>query len=82
MYTVYVLVNNQGLHYVGQTNNFERRFSEHNEGQSKFTKNKGPFTVLLKEIYSTRSEAMQRERFLKSGKGHELLKEITYRSVV
>ncbi len=60
--------------YVGLTNDFERRFSEHQNGENKTTKPYRPFEVLLVEEYNTRIEARQREKFLKTGIGKEYLK--------
>ena len=77
MWTVYVLrslVN--GRLYTGSTNNYLRRISEHNSGQSKYTSLTRPFKLVYKEIYKTRIEARRRELFLKSGKGRELLKSL------
>ena len=56
------------------TNNFERRFKEHNSGQNKTTKAYLPFKVIIVEEYETRMEARLREKYLKSGIGKELLK--------
>lgn len=65
-----------GRHYTGSTNNLERRLVEHNMGQTKYTRNTGPFELIYKETYNTKLEAVKRERFLKTGKGRELLKNI------
>ena len=77
MWTVYVLRSlvNKRL-YTGCTNDINRRLKEHNSGQTTYTKRTRPFELIYKEIYNTRLEAGRRERFLKSGKGRELLKEI------
>jgi len=37
-------------------------------------KQKGPWQLIHKEKYSTRGEAMKREKFLKSGRGREWIK--------
>ncbi len=55
-----------GSYYIGSTNDFERRFEEHNTGHSRYTKNKGPFELFYKEEYNTGSEAKEREYYLKS----------------
>jgi len=74
-FTVYVIESTQtDFYYIGQTNNLSRRLSRHNENQVTSTKGRGPFEVVLSERYDTRSEAMQRERELKSGQGREWLK--------
>lgn len=77
MWTVYVLrslTNNR--HYTGYTNNLERRLVEHNSGKTKSIKFTRPFELIYKETYNTRLEAIRREKFFKSGKGREFLKEI------
>ncbi|MFZ2153184.1 MAG: GIY-YIG nuclease family protein [Microgenomates group bacterium] len=75
MFTVYVLksrVNNRL--YVGQTNDIERRMSEHNSGKSKYTSLTFPFDLIYGENMPTRIDALRREKSLKSGKGREWLK--------
>ena len=75
MYTVYILrsLRNNRL-YTGSTNNIKRRLHENNTGKSKYTKLTKPFRLVYKEIFKTRSEAVQRGMFLKTGKGREFLK--------
>lgn len=83
MYYVYVLqsLTNKRL-YTGSTNNLERRLSEHNNGQSKYTKSTVPFNLVYKEEFLTRSEACKRERFLKTSSGRDYLKEVLSAVVV
>ena len=76
MYTVYIIQNPQGILYKGHTNNLERRIREHNISNSRFsryTKNKGPWKLIYQECFSTRKEAMKREKYFKTGKGREEL---------
>jgi putative endonuclease len=77
VYYVYVLrsVVNYRL-YTGYTKDIERRLAEHNSGKTKYTRLTKPFELVYKEGYNTSLEAARREKFLKSGKGRELLKEI------
>ena len=77
MFQVYVLPS-ESTHrvYVGYTSDLTQRLGQHNHGVTKSTKNRGPWALVHGEIYGTRSEAMQRERFLKSGQGREELKRI------
>ena len=77
MFFVYVLKSlKNGRLYTGSTNNLERRLVEHNIGQTKYTSQAGPFKLIYKETYNTKLEAIKREKFLKTGKGRELLKSI------
>jgi putative endonuclease len=78
MFTVYVLKSQRnGKRYVGYTSKSENvRLKEHNNGSNQFTRNNGPFALLHVERYDDKSEAIRRERFLKSGKGREFLDKI------
>ena len=77
MYYVYILKSlKNGRFYTGSTNNLERRMHEHNVGQTKYTSKAGPFELVYKEPYNTSLGAKRREKFLKRGKGRELLKSI------
>jgi len=60
--------------YTGHTNNLERRIIEHNAGLETSTKNKGHWILIHKEKFKTRSEAMKREKDLKTGKGRDFLR--------
>ena len=62
--------------YVGQTNNFLRRFAEHNSGHSTTTNPYRPFKKILIEEFENRAEARKREKYLKSGTGKEFLKSL------
>jgi putative endonuclease len=74
-YIVYVLKSETtGLHYTGQTHNLELRITAHNQGESRYTKGRGPWVLVYQEECTSRSEAMKRERFLKSGQGRAFLK--------
>ncbi|MBW2109182.1 MAG: GIY-YIG nuclease family protein [Deltaproteobacteria bacterium] len=77
---VYILESQTtGKLYTGQTSDLSRRLSEHNHpvlGKKRFTrKQSGPWRLLYSEQYQTRSQAMKRERFLKSGQGRQWIKE-------
>jgi len=73
---VYVLENENGRWYIGQTNNLRLRFSKHIGQKVKSTKNRGKWNIIYKESFSSRSLAMRREEYLKSGAGRKFLKEI------
>lgn len=62
--------------YVGMTSNLERRLNEHNKGENRSTKSYRPFVLIYVEIYNTRVEAREREKYLKSGIGKEFLKKL------
>jgi putative endonuclease len=74
MYYVYVLKSvSTNIRYVGQTSDLNKRISAHISGDSRYTKNRGPWVLAHKESFATRSEAIIRERYLKTGKGREFL---------
>ena len=62
--------------YVGLTNNFQRRFKQHNNGYEKTTRPYRPFKLILLENFEDRKTARKREKYLKSGCGKEFLKSI------
>ncbi len=77
MYYVYVLKSEKdGLRYIGSGEDVFERLRRHNKGDYRFTKGHRPWKVVYKEVYNSRSEAMRRERFLKSGQGRKFLDEI------
>lgn len=73
-YTIYVIQTKDGKLYKGVTSNLQKRLENHLYGMSTWTKNKGPFKLVYSEENYSKSEALKRERFLKSGKGREFLK--------
>ena len=64
-----------GLRYVGSGENSHERLRRHNKGDYQFTKGHRPWVKIYVEQYETRSEAMKREKFLKSGQGRKWLNE-------
>ncbi len=66
-----------GRRYVGHTANVARRFAEHNNPDHKpqkyTSKQAGPWRLIYEESCRSRSEAMRRERRLKSGTGRRWL---------
>ena len=56
------------------SDNPERRVEQHNRGYNKTTRPYKPFMTILIDSFSTRKEAREREKYLKSGFGKEYLK--------
>ena len=75
MYYVYILqsVGDKSL-YTGVTHDLKKRFQEHNDGLSNYTNKHRPYNLIYYEAYSNKLDAMQREKFLKSGRGREVVK--------
>jgi putative endonuclease len=67
MFNVYILYSHKDRQlYVGQTNDLEQRLTRHNNGHVGATKYRRPLTCIHNESFDTRTEAMAREKFLKS----------------
>ncbi len=80
MFTVYVLRNEKtGRHYIGCTHDLDRRLIEHNRGQTKSTRQQGPWNLLYMEEYKTLTDAQRRERLIKSYKGGNAFKRLLER---
>ena len=75
----YVISNPENRYYIGQTSDLDRRVAEHNDRynkNSKFTKRyTGPWGLIHSEEFSTRSEAMKREKQLKTNRGRQWLRD-------
>ena len=64
---VYILKSlGDGKHYIGQTNNLTGRLLKHDNGEVIATRNRRPLILTYKEKYKSRTEAMKREKYLKS----------------
>ena len=77
-FVVYILFSEDyGKTYVGFTSNLIERFKSHNYLSKKgYTIKFRPWKVIYVEFFTTKSEALKREKLLKSGKGREFIKEI------
>ena len=62
--------------YVGQTNNLDRRLSNHNNGFNRSTKAYAPFELIYSEEHDTREKAREREIYFKAGAGKEFLRSL------
>ncbi|MDZ7786303.1 MAG: GIY-YIG nuclease family protein [Candidatus Saccharibacteria bacterium] len=77
MFTVYAILNKRANKiYIGQTENMKRRLTEHNEHTlgGYTSRYPGEWVLIYKESVATRSEALRREKQLKSGDGREFIK--------
>ncbi|MBU4030765.1 GIY-YIG nuclease family protein [Patescibacteria group bacterium] len=69
MYYFYILQSQKNnFYYYGSTGNLQRRLKEHNNGVTKATRNKGPWSLVYFEKYKTLSEARKREYQIKAKK--------------
>jgi len=75
MYYVYAISSQIRKYiYVGLTDNIERRIFQHNSGKSRTTKSYRPFVLIYSQEFTTRTQAREKEKYLKSGIGKEYLK--------
>lgn len=69
VFWAYILECSDGTFYTGQTNNVPRRMAEHRRGSAaRYTGTRLPVRLVHYEPFSTRREAMRRERQLRTTK--------------
>jgi putative endonuclease len=77
MYYVCVIQSQvDGKLYKGFTSDLGKRMKAHNRGEVKSTRRRRPFKLIHQEEYQSKSEALEREKFLKSFEGGKALKNI------
>ena len=76
-FVVYVLYSKTyNKTYTGFTSNIIERFHSHNKLSKKgFTRKYRPWIVIYIKFFTTKKEAMNYEKFLKTGKGRQFIKE-------
>jgi putative endonuclease len=69
-YRVYILQNGEGRFYIGLTDDIARRLKQHNSGESRWTKGRGPWRVVWESEELSLSDARKLENRLKrQGRG-------------
>ena len=62
--------------YIGYTSNLEERMKSHNElGKKGYTRRYRPWTIIHLEAFDSKSQAMNREKQLKSARGRRFIRE-------
>src|SRR3989344_5295746 len=74
IYTYVIKSKKSGKLYRGYTNDLRKRFKEHNDNKSTYTKGRGLFELIYYEACKEQKDATSREIYLKSGKGKRYLK--------
>jgi predicted GIY-YIG superfamily endonuclease len=69
VYRVYVIQNLEGKFYIGMSEDIATRFTQHNEGVSKWTKHRGPWTLRWTSEAMSITAARKLENELKRQKG-------------
>ena len=76
-YFVYILESlKDGTYYVGSTNHLSDRVERHNQGRSKYTKNRGPWVVVYYEKHLKRADAVKREKAIKNRKDRDYIERL------
>lgn len=76
MFYTYVLRSREfGKHYVGHCEDLVKRIQEHNSGKTRSIKPYIPYDLIYFERFETRDDAVQQEKYFKTGSGREFLKE-------
>lgn len=64
---VYIIECRDNTLYTGITNNIAHRINDHNKGKGcKYTRFRNPVKLVYHEKYSTKSDALKREVFIKN----------------
>ena len=67
MFYVYILKSKSlGIYYKGYTTQPEIRLNQHNNNESKFTSNRGPWDMIYLEKFNTKKEALVAEKKIKA----------------
>lgn len=75
MYYTYVIQSQKSKYwYTGSTNDLRKRLSQHNKGESTWTKDRAPWDLIYYEACLNKEDARSREKYLKSGTGKRYLK--------
>ena len=77
MFSTYILQSKKtNKLYIGYTSNLERRIQAHNLGLTRSSRNQGSYELIYQEVFVDKTDAIKRERQLKSYKGGEALKKL------
>ena len=74
MFTVYALFSEKYMKiYIGMTSSLEKRLYAHNHIPKGWAYRYRPWKIVHTELFSSKQEALKRERQLKSAKGREFI---------
>jgi putative endonuclease len=75
MFYVYILLSlKDNKFYIGYSKNLKRRILEHKKKKVKSTRNRLPLRLICYEFYLSKTDALKREKFLKSSDGKKDLR--------
>jgi putative endonuclease len=77
-FVVYILYSEKfNKNYTGFTSNLIERFKSHNHLETKgYTLKFRPWIIIQSEFFNSKSEAIKREKYLKTGIGREFIKNL------
>ncbi len=76
-YFVYIIKSlKDGGYYTGSCRSLPARVKYHNDGRQRSTKYRVPFTLVYFEVFSCKTEALKREKQIKSYKGGVAFKKL------
>jgi putative endonuclease len=76
IYYVYLIKSKEGYRYTGFTEDLEKRLIEHNDKKLSFWTKRGTnWKLIYKEEFENKTNALKREKWLKTGIGREFLKQ-------
>ena len=74
MYYTYIIQSQKnGRFYIGSCHDIDIRIERHNAGATPSTKSGRPWKLVYSESYETNSEALKREREIKSKKSRKYI---------
>ena len=78
-YTVYILYSqSNNKHYTGYTSNIALRLKSHNEFGKDWTSKYRPWEVIYTKEFISKQEAMEFEKWLKTGAGRDFIKTLPH----
>jgi putative endonuclease len=80
VYILYSLIDKK--FYIGSTADLKKRFSQHINGHVKSTQHRQDLKLIHYEYFINKTDALAREKFLKSGYGHEQLRAFLKRTLL
>jgi putative endonuclease len=77
MFTVYILYSEKiDKYYIGFSSNVSERLLKHNRNSKGFSAKGRPWIIVYTEAYSSKKEAMAREKQLKNWKNRERIESL------
>ena len=77
MFYCYILQSQKdGSFYVGYSQNTETRLLKHNSSSKGYTSTKKPWVLVYSEKFDSKSQALKREKFIKSQKSKTFIENL------